>query len=315
MQKLIASNAKQYNGSGHPVTVAAETVVEKYVKQLPVSFGTSIDPLDGSTFQQIFLCPKCRAKICRDCQEPEHRGRPCDHATKNAEEALLEQFDYRQCPLCRHAVKKMYGCSHIQCICEAHWCYHCLRSIDKCFDGCANEIESEGELEEAAAEEEQVDGVQAALTDSKEAGEAMEGVITYGEDRAVADLSVKPPSSVRPRSRSSQSPIDHDRGGGRRWIGAEEDFGDEPEEYCIAQVWACSHSFKSVPVSNDSINRGNLSRMECNRCFRQIRLQSSGAKPPHESERDVAWECSLCRVLACEGCTSLWGRPEDEDDE
>lgn len=39
----------------------------------------------------------------------------------------------------------MYGCSHMQCTCGAHWCWWCLRSIDECQGDCAGPGESDRE--------------------------------------------------------------------------------------------------------------------------------------------------------------------------
>ena len=37
--------------------------------------------------------------------------------------------------------------------------------------------------------------------------------------------------------------VNLDAGGGNRWANGEHDFGEEPEEESVTQVWACHHNF------------------------------------------------------------------------
>lgn len=104
-----------------------------------------------------FACPKCCIGICAECKQIAHPLKPCDTTARDHELAMLATFGYKQCPKCSHAVKKMYGCRHIQCRCGAHWCYHCRRTLDDCDKiGCTPEgdydSEDEAELEEIEEE-------------------------------------------------------------------------------------------------------------------------------------------------------------------
>lgn len=120
-----------------------------------------------------------------------------------------------------------------------------------------------------------------------------------------------------------------DAGGDRRWAETGYDFGSEPDDEPYAQVWSCHHSFKVYEMpSNDGINRGNLDRMECNRCFDQVRAQKidhaaegflrkrrklgslvkdqaakiTKRKADDKIDRQAALECSHCRLLVCKRC-------------
>ncbi|EMD01123.1 hypothetical protein BAUCODRAFT_60950, partial [Baudoinia panamericana UAMH 10762] len=92
-----------------------------------------------------FLCPACHIGVCVKCKQVEHGTTPCDTSVSDHEMAMLEQFRYKRCPLCKHAVKKMFGCSHMQCVCGAHWCYYCQKSIHECDGSCPDREDSENE--------------------------------------------------------------------------------------------------------------------------------------------------------------------------
>ncbi|KAM0719846.1 hypothetical protein Q7P37_003981 [Cladosporium fusiforme] len=94
--------------------------------------------------QPNFQCPKCNAQICSKCRQVGHAG-PCDETAKQEEEAMLAKFNIKQCPRCRRAVRKMYGCSTMACLCGAHFCYKCGESSDDCDGACGSGMEEGGE--------------------------------------------------------------------------------------------------------------------------------------------------------------------------
>lgn len=75
---------------------------------------------------------------------------------------------------------------------------------------------------------------------------------------------------------------DLDAGGERRWADAGLDFGEEPLNPSIVQVWSCSHTWAAV---------GSVAHMECNRCFRRL-----------DGVEAIAWECARCTLLCCAEC-------------
>lgn len=90
-----------------------------------------------------FLCPTCKSNVCTSCHQTAHEG-SCDTLAKKEDEAMLAKFKIKQCPRCRRAVRKMYGCSEMACLCGAHFCYVCLMSIDQCDGSCGADQESDG---------------------------------------------------------------------------------------------------------------------------------------------------------------------------
>ncbi|TKA80642.1 hypothetical protein B0A55_01857 [Friedmanniomyces simplex] len=288
---LIVNNAKLYNGSQHPIAKTADQLFQKHLSELSqvtdklVLLATGTKPLDH------FTCPKCHIAICVTCKQIEHSGHPCDTTAQDHELAMLEQFRYKRCPLCRHAVKKMYGCSHMQCVCGAHWCYYCQQSIDECGGACeeragSEEEEEEEDEEEEDEEDEDDDGLdEGSLEGADEEGEDGDvmpqpaSVVVDQEEPSVNETAAQttpeasPITAPPPPSQlSDDSIINLDAGGARRWAESGQDFGDEPEEDAGHQIWSCPHSFDPFTAPRDEHNHGDLSRMECNRCFARVRV-------------------------------------------
>ena len=169
---LIVTNAVKYNGAEHPVSKAADKLFIVYLSTL----GGATDRLAKTPPTHLpptfFACPDCHIAICTDCKQVEHSGAPCDTSQLDYEVAMLEQFGYvshyqslclernlltppqKRCPSCKAAVKKMFGCYHMQCRCGAHWCYNCQRSKDQCDGGCGEDDEYDSDEDEDEDEEE-----------------------------------------------------------------------------------------------------------------------------------------------------------------
>ena len=133
---LLLANTKRYNGPQHPVAQAGAKLFATYLEAL----SSTADQLSGirNTVQHdIFPCPTCHIAICTSCKQIEHRDKgPCDTSADDHEVAMLRQFGYKRCPRCKHGLRRMYGCSHMQCNCGAHFCWWCLRSLDECIGDC-----------------------------------------------------------------------------------------------------------------------------------------------------------------------------------
>ncbi|KAF2226834.1 hypothetical protein BDZ85DRAFT_191777, partial [Elsinoe ampelina] len=64
-------------------------------------------------YHPVIACPTCCIGICLECRQTAHAGKPCDTTVKDHEMAMMAQYGYKQCPVCRTAVKRMFGCSHM----------------------------------------------------------------------------------------------------------------------------------------------------------------------------------------------------------
>jgi hypothetical protein len=85
-------------------------------------------------------CPTCNASICSSCRQLNHPGTPCPESDIDPFlAAQLEKWKIKRCPKCRAGVRRMFGCSHIECRCGAHFCFACLKPINDCDGQCEDE--------------------------------------------------------------------------------------------------------------------------------------------------------------------------------
>lgn len=403
--KLIVKNAREYNGEKHPVTKAAEEFFDQYLHEVTKATDRLISSYNNSVLEKLFPCPKCHIAICVLCRQIEHNGAPCDTSAQDHELAMLETFGYKRCPRCKAGVKKMFGCSHMQCVCGAHWCYYCQKSLDQCDGSCEERAideesdfdeDDDGEGESDLSDEDEVVAptlplqAQAAGGDRGPPGPPGFAIappppprqdlpppraqapqpITFAQTQIAAaeaqgaletaewtqlmampqhQTTPAPPNQnvasrqtqVVPTPRNELVPVNLDAGGARRWMDGY-DFGEEPEDEGMTQVWSCNHTFKPYELPpDDGINRGDLENMECNRCFvgvepkrpemkpstkkRRKLMQGQGSKndpivfkeasPAATAEEKLAWECVRCKLVACVGCRDKYKAASKEDEE
>lgn len=327
--ELIVSNAKAYNLPGHPISNTADELFALYLKELSAAMDRLVSAAGSTKARDMFTCPKCHLGICTKCKQVEHGSSACDTTAQDYEVAMLETFKYKRCPLCKHAVRKMFGCSHMQCVCGAHFCYWCQKSIYECDGGCEARDESEDEDDEDEfgddVEEEELDElVEREMVRLEEAaGTRADGPAATHDSlpQASREVQADPPTRI----------VNLDAGGSRRWGEADVDFGHEPDDDGIAQIWSCPHYFDVYRPKNDDYDHGDETRMECNRCFvkvlpapkmqvptstkkRRFRgfdsakilvtpFKTPSATPtPIAISEQTAHECRECRLVVCEGC-------------
>jgi hypothetical protein len=83
-----------------------------------------------------FDCPTCLASICTACQNSSHGGMSCTEYTRlmndgsDAFEEWKKRNGVRDCPVCKTAIQKTYGCNHMECKgCKAHICWYCMKTF------------------------------------------------------------------------------------------------------------------------------------------------------------------------------------------
>jgi predicted nucleic acid-binding Zn ribbon protein len=219
---------------------------------------------------------------------------------------MLAQFGYKRCPRCKAGVKKMYGCSHMQCLCGAHWCYYCQKSLNEC-DGTCEERRLEEEEEDEDSDSDEEPDRQEALANQPPAIQAGPnpgaGNVTalnipnINDGTTHAGTASNTPAANPPAVYTPTHPptaptalpahptpmvvnrvVNLDAGGGHRWAEGDYNFGEEPEEEPYSQVWSCQHKFDVFQAAtDDGFNHGDYSRMECNRCFEKVQINRKGA--------------------------------------
>ncbi|RDL37884.1 uncharacterized protein BP5553_05317 [Venustampulla echinocandica] len=81
-------------------------------------------------------CPKCSVMVCTRCRSVSHLGDcPPDDISAHFQEKL-RKLNVKRCPKCRAGIRKMVGCSHIECRCGAHFCWECMRPMNVCDGEC-----------------------------------------------------------------------------------------------------------------------------------------------------------------------------------
>ena len=82
-------------------------------------------------------CFACVRRTCRRCGKEDHGGVTCpqDVAAGKAR-ALAQRRGWKTCPGCANIVEKAEGCSHVTCLCGAHFCYRCGEFMSVCKGTC-----------------------------------------------------------------------------------------------------------------------------------------------------------------------------------
>lgn len=260
-------------------------------------------PLSAPEVAPSIPCPKCAVLICCSCKQLAHPGTPCSETPDIDPEIadLLQRWGIKRCPKCRAAVRRMYGCSHIQCRCGAQWCWWCTGPIRVCR---ARPCPAE---QEAAAFEEEIN----AAADERYERE-MEGnsdADTESETSVVLEQGAPAPEPL----------INLDAGW--HWEDAREDFGSEPSIDDL-DPFNCNHMW-------DSVEEGEIDEeidYECGRCWRKLVPYPSGhmylgirelletgsftgyealQKPQMATSDSFINLCRRCGIILCGNCREL----------
>ena len=103
-------------------------------------------------------CPACATSICSRCRSATHLGECSNNDIDPELDKLLKKWKIKRCPKCRAGVRKVFGCSHIECRCGAHFCFECLKSINICDGGCEEDDSDEYDQAGYQIEEDDLDG-------------------------------------------------------------------------------------------------------------------------------------------------------------
>lgn len=220
-----------------------------------------VDSGVGTPTSESFACPTCEASICTGCRQQAHPGAMCniDEFGLDADTtALLKSWGYKQCPKCRHGVKRMFGCNHMECRCGAHFCWVCLENINECDGGCYDEDEEDYGSDGEPDEEEDVQVLPAPDNTIAEIGTAEVPIQVLPE---IAEISAVP-QPVRPRNL--------DGGGSRYWADTEHNFGDEPQDDGSQAIWDCDHSYEPYTISFATALTSHTTELECTKCWSTV---------------------------------------------
>lgn len=264
-------------------------------------------PCSSTATTSSIPCPKCAVQICCSCKQLSHPGSPCAEVQDIDPELadLLKRWGIRRCPKCRAAVRRMYGCNHIQCRCGAQWCWFCTGPIANCRDlPCPAEMEGEDfERQINDENDERVQGT--AGGGGSDENEPTRQQPANG-DGAQTDMPASDPARL----------VNLDAGW--HWEGAGVDFGDEPNAMEL-DPFDCHHAWISVEQSEIEPDL----EYECERCWRKVYPMSgsyryigmidlvesdsinaqSATGTATFSKDALMHRCDECGVIRCAGCT------------
>jgi hypothetical protein len=293
---------------------------------------------------KTFTCPmpECATEICKDCKSYAHADLPCPQDTdRDAAVAQVMQWGYKQCPRCGHGIRKMFGCSHMVCLCGAHFCWVCQKGINECEDGggCVDEEGSEydysdSEAEEATPAEPTPEAVQVEDTpqdvqvetlpliqidepapsieetavviypvpDNTNQPEALPARAEEPEQQTVE--TPLPPTTVEEQQpRRPRQPENLDRARPGFWEEQCLDFGEEPQG-SDTTVWGCRHHWDNIDVKGLSVSIWE-------RNDKDLKKSDEDVEPEcHKCWRVIkesGWECSYCAVVFCQECKKKTG--------
>jgi len=84
-------------------------------------------------FKPRVACPACGTSVCTKCKSLSHIIGECsENDLDPVLEEQLKKWKIKRCPKCRAGLRRMYGCSHIECRCGAHFCWECMLPINQC---------------------------------------------------------------------------------------------------------------------------------------------------------------------------------------
>lgn len=172
----------------------------------------------------------------------------------------------------------MYGCSHLECLCGAHWCWGCQQPWEgdcACFeddDYCSDEDEETEASPDVAGD---VEGEAHAPAGAEGQTGDSQQVDGANEDGA-------------PLERQNERNLDAH--GQAYWDQRNINFGDEPtEEQRADLVWNCGHNWDVVQL--EALEKENIvAQVECHLCWRV------------EGSKVKCSQCTYCGMVACITC-------------
>jgi len=254
-------------------------------------------------------CPTCFTSVCTKCHSIAHLGDCPETDLDLALEEQLKKWKIKRCPKCRTGVRKVFGCSHIECRCGAHFCFQCLSSIAHCDGGCDDE-DSDDNPDPEYFEDDDIDGRAGYYDgDGHDFGAEPYGTVTdswscyhnfseiqanhslsrYGQSHSVLECHrcfrvVKIRDEILPKA-----------------VFWPLNSSGQPAWKCFAGHNACEQCTQVPPPHR----AGDVSWMWACDCGKSCELCDREKAREHKERLDeVAWECR-CGLVLCGGCKEI----------
>ncbi|EUC49395.1 hypothetical protein COCMIDRAFT_33240 [Bipolaris oryzae ATCC 44560] len=253
-----------------PIPTCSVFIPERLLPEQIKTDRKRTDSEAGIPISKTFTCHACESSICADCRLTAHPSSACNVSEFGIDKEttrLLKSWGYKQCPKCRHGIKRMFGCRHMECRCGAHFCYSCMGHPDFCGEDCFDDEDYEHESDNESM---------------SESSESPETSSAQGEQQ-----------DTEPRVAPPAEAVNLDRGTASYWARQALDFGEEPGQDFADRAWNCFHSFNPYKIDLEQALTTNSSdaTLECVKCWRTI--YPVIREPPRVSSMGQAQTISL----------------------
>jgi hypothetical protein len=281
---------------------------------------------ENTIILHTIICPTCAVTICTNCRQLTHPGIPCPKTDLDPLlAAQLEKWKIKRCPKCRAGVRRMFGCSHIECRCGAHFCFACLNPINECDGQCEDDdYDEDAHSTTDTVDPEDLDGMIALNgTELNLGNEPYNPIVDdwschhdfrpiYNDPAASERLpnglrrhhtgpldcqvcwKVLQPLKSPPQAESR----DAEMTGTTRGISTEPGWptttNGEPAWTCMGRHISC-HECPEDPVYG---NKTYKCRCECRKCFK---CEALALEEEKRLSRDTGYDCH-CGVVVCGAC-------------
>jgi hypothetical protein len=279
-------------------------VEENPTVELAETFGAFEEPeiLEPKLRSQV-ACPACHVFVCTQCRTLAHLGECTGSDIPEELWGLLERWKIRRCPKCRAGIRKVYGCSHIECRCGAQFCYDCFKPIYLC-EGC-----EDSDVEDLA--EDDIDG---------RAGFGCGDDLDFGDEPSGAVLGIwgcqHVWSAVTKTSTSYQARVVECHRCFRlvkfkeppQEVNDDTEMDEDENPYTALgeRAWKCfcgTNKCRSCSMEAPSWRKGSVERKWSCDCGK-VTCSSCDKAKAHakmEEENELAWECR-CGTIICGAC-------------
>lgn len=281
-------------------------------------------------------CPKCGCSVCTECHSFIHLGKCPESDLDPGLEEQLKKWHVKRCPRCKTGVRKVYGCSHVACLCGAHFCFECMKPINQCDGGCEDESDDELPAPNELDDDDDLDGRARYFEgDGHDFGPEPYGdmIAAWGCRHAWTEtftvLGAQPSAlecnlcfrAVK-SAEAPSTPQNEDTPMSGMEVLWPTNADGEPLWHCFMGHLACP---KGCPEKTPERRIGDASRLwvcdcglVCNMCDRTQAIEKFTQDLQHARELKhnndhKAWECH-CGMVVCGACKDEW-TPEFNDDE
>lgn len=287
-----------------------------------------IDLETGVAFKSPVDCPSCKTRVCTVCKDFDHPlSTLCKPKVDTELMAQLQAWDYRPCPRCGHFIRRMFGCTHMVCVCGEHFCWGCQKRVQDCEGGSPCDDEEYPDYEDEASidildeltEQSLFDiGDVNLFSDISDAGvnrdhededdDSYEAYLRLRRAVEVDDNIGSTHVNTEDIRQSRPEPLINLDGGDPRQWEFNLDLGEEPgRDTHGSVVWDGNHPWTKLELLPNLVGTHTVEVM-CNMCWETVAEPAEKSRLLDESmDGDRGLRCLECRLVVCRDCQPAIG--------